>query len=222
VPSGCNFAVVPPWVGLQLLTPVSSGRQVTLAAWGFSPGDVTRDEDAERYALMSAGTIANLSDAALQPNTGDPTEMLAIGPMQLPAIGDSAEVAFAYVGGADVPSLQQHARSAQALADHGYNVALVDVPPVQAGARLAIRPAANPMSRTRIGFLVELPAAGDVRIELLDISGRRVASQRIGTLSAGPHEIEFTPSHPLSPGVYLVRLVQARGMVTTRVVSLGG
>src|SRR5262245_19964551 len=61
VPDSCHFEAAPPWIGLKVLTPPSPGQTLTLWADAYSPGDATRDQDVERYALMSAGTIANLT-----------------------------------------------------------------------------------------------------------------------------------------------------------------
>jgi hypothetical protein len=219
VPAGCNFQVVPPWVGVQLLTAPAPGRQVTLAAWSFAPGDPSRDEDTERYALMSAGTIADLSAAELQPRDGDPTELLATGPFQLEASGDSIEVAFALVGGADVPSLQQHARTAQTLADHGYDLSVVGVTPASAVERIRIAPVANPSASGDLEFLISLPRAEEVSVVLFDPFGRRIASQSFAGLSVGTHRVRLGAGR-LAPGVYQVRVTDARGSASTRVVQL--
>ncbi len=117
IPSGCNLAAVPPWVGLKLLTRPTAGQAVTLAAWSYAPGDVTRDEDIERYALMSSGTIADLG--ALPPQFSDPVELLALGPFAALAPGDSITVDFALLGGGAIDSLQGDANRAQRFHDTG-------------------------------------------------------------------------------------------------------
>lgn len=221
VPSGCNFQLVPPWVGVQLLTDPGSERQVTLAAWDYAPGDAGRDEDIERYSQMSAGTIADLTVPWLQPRDGDPTELLATGPFQLPQLGDSVEVAFALVGGADVGSLQQHARSAQVLADAGYRIEVVSAPSSPGPARLALTPSVNPGIADVLEFVVELPEPGVAKLELLDLAGRRVATTTLGSLSAGAQRVRFAPGTRLAPGVYLARLIHVRGTAVARVVRLG-
>jgi hypothetical protein len=53
-------------------------------------------------------------------------------------------------------------------------------------------------------------------LELLDVSGRRVA--RADVAGAGPHETSLAPSRPLAPGVYLARLAQGGAVRTARVV----
>jgi hypothetical protein len=139
VPAGCNFAYTPYWVGIKLLgcAPDSiSTKQITLAAWNYEPGATQRDEDVERYALMSSGTIQDLSAPDLQPQSGDPVGVLCVGPFapfpQFIASGDSISVDFALVGGADgpegapIPDLFEHSKFAQRAFDRHY---IVPIPP---------------------------------------------------------------------------------------------
>ena len=132
VPGGCNLGHVPVWVGVKLLG-VSPGsladadKHVTLAAWAWSPGNPLRDEDVERYALMSPDSsfhIADLSAADLQPVTGDPVELLAAGPFASIVPGDSVIVDFALVGGAEIADLQGHASLAQQFYDSGFDISV--------------------------------------------------------------------------------------------------
>ena len=132
VPSGCVLERVPEWVGIKLLgtfpDPVST-KQVTLAAWNYSPGNDQRDEDVERYAIMSAGTVQDLSAPDLQPQSGDPVTLLAVGPFDQIDPGDSIVVDFAVIGGAglsDPTRIREHARFAQQAFDRDY---VVPVPP---------------------------------------------------------------------------------------------
>ncbi len=122
VPAGCNLGLVPDWAGVKLLTPPNGtlGQQVTLAAWEWSPGNPSRDEDVERYSLMGAGTIADLTQPELMPQSGDPVEVLSVGPFASLAAGDSIVVGFALVGGADVADIQENARAAQSAWDSGF------------------------------------------------------------------------------------------------------
>jgi hypothetical protein len=117
VPAGCAFAVTPAWAGVQLLTPASPAvpQHVTLAAWNWNPAAAWKDQDVERYAIMSAGTIHPLTGDSLQPQTGDPAELLALGPFPSLAPGDSVVVDFALVGGGEEADIQANARSALAL-----------------------------------------------------------------------------------------------------------
>ena len=121
VPAGCVLARVPEWMGVQLLTPATTGQHVTLAAWRWSAFDPSRDEDVERYAIMSAGTLQDLTAPDLVPQTGDPVELLALGPFASIASGDSVTVDFALVGGAEIADIQAHAAMAQSLHDAGFS-----------------------------------------------------------------------------------------------------
>jgi hypothetical protein len=127
-PNDCQLHIAPYWAGMKLLTPPDSalGQKVTLAAWDWEPGSALRDEDTERYAIMSAGTIQDLTAPDLQPQSGDPVEVLAIGPFPQIDPGATISVDFALVGGAQVEDIREHARFAQRAFDRGY---VVPVPP---------------------------------------------------------------------------------------------
>ena len=129
VPGGCNLSHVPEWMGVKLLG-VSPGsladadKHVTVAAWPWAQGSVLRDQDTERYAILSAGTVQDLSATDLQPVTGDPVELLAAGPFATIAPGDSIVVDFALVGGAEIADVQAHASLAQLFYDSGFDIAV--------------------------------------------------------------------------------------------------
>ncbi len=70
----------------------------------------------------------------------------------------------------------------------------------------------NPFSdRTTIRF--SIAKAGDVSVDVFDMTGRRVGSVFSGRLSMGVHEMEFTPDQ-LAGGTYLCRLVAPSGQRT--------
>jgi hypothetical protein len=127
---------VPEWVGIGLLgarpgadtASVLPHKQVTMAAWKWSPGNALRDQDVERYALMSAGTIQTDlgTNPDLLPVSGDPVELLAMGPFQEIDPGDSISVDFVFVGGPEIPDIQKHMKVAQRAYDLHY---IVPVPP---------------------------------------------------------------------------------------------
>ena len=145
VPSACNLAHVPEWVGFSLLgakqgadtTDLLPRKQVTLAAWTYDPGSALRDQDVERYAIMSSGQIQDLTGSPdFQPFTGDPIELLAVGPFEEIDPGDSIRVDFAFVGGAEIPDIQRHTAVAQRAYALNY---LVPVPPPSPRFRLVAR-----------------------------------------------------------------------------------
>lgn len=65
ITGGCSLADVPYWAGYRLLGAkagadtasvlADTSYRVTMAAWKYSPGDTARNEDVERYAIMSLG-----------------------------------------------------------------------------------------------------------------------------------------------------------------------
>jgi hypothetical protein len=140
-PATCRYADVPEVVGLKLLgvRPGSlrgpQAKQVTMQAWRFSPGDASRDEDIERYALMSAptSTVLDPLPADLSPRDGDPVELISVGPFDQVNTGDSLQVDFVYLGSdtdlssdADFVALDKRAHTAQRAYDLNY---IVPVPP---------------------------------------------------------------------------------------------
>jgi hypothetical protein len=129
IPTGCRLERAPYWIGVQLLNrpDTTAGQRITLAAWPWSAGSPYRDQDVERYAILSAGTLQPLDGDSLLPGTGDPVELLAIGPYPRLETGDSISVDFAFVGGAEVDSIGNAAAAAQAAFDRGYRDILVPV-----------------------------------------------------------------------------------------------
>jgi hypothetical protein len=71
------------------------------------------------------------------------------------------------------------------------------------------------------GLLVRftLPTAAPARLELLDVSGRRVLERAVGAMGPGPHALELAARH-LAAGIYVLRLSQGGSVLTTRVAVL--
>lgn len=88
----------------------------------------------------------------------------------------------------------------------------VDVPETAAFALRAINDAQN---GSTLRFVVKVPSATPARLELVDITGRRMADRDLGVLGAGEHTVELSSS--VRPGVYWGRLSQAGKMVTAKV-----
>ena len=60
-------------------------------------------------------------------------------------------------------------------------------------------------ARDVVRFRFELPASGEVALEVFDVSGRRVADRIVGSWPAGSHEIAWD-ARRLAQGVYVARL----------------
>lgn len=63
----------------------------------------------------------------------------------------------------------------------------------------------------RTTLALDLPAAGPVRLSVVDVVGREVAALVDGSLPAGRHDVAWDAG-PLASGLYLVRLVAAGGV----------
>ena len=220
VPGGCILDRAPVWMGVQVLSHPAPWQHVTLAAWNYAPRSELRDQDTERYAIMSAGTTQDLTQPDLMPQTGDPVELLALGPFTSIAAGDSITVDFALVGGAEVADIKIHADSAQVLYDRLMNFEAltgVDHPPVAGFVLSGVRPNPSP------GGLVaafSLPDAAPARIEVVDVAGRRVLAREVGALGAGSHVVDLTRGERLPAGIYLIRLTRGGRALTARAVVI--
>jgi hypothetical protein len=88
----------------------------------------------------------------------------------------------------------------------------VEGAPVAALEFSAVAP--NP-ARSGARFAFRLSRSADVRLELLDPQGRRVAVLVEGACGAGPHSVDWKRPAGVRPGVYLARL-QADGQTQQR------
>jgi hypothetical protein len=158
-PTNCFYSTVPDLAGFKLLgikpgAITDPGKKVTLQCWSYSPGSPARDEDVEKYALMGTGTKAAVppqSDSkeqlpdSLAPKTGDPVELLAVGPFTTINSGDSVSVDFAYIGAPLVTdslgvirynNIIRFAQTAQRAYDLNY---VVPVPPPSPKFKVVVR-----------------------------------------------------------------------------------
>ena len=85
-------------------------------------------------------------------------------------------------------------------------------------ARLALSLARNPVRGAGEAF-VSWTHAGEGRVDLLDVTGRRVATLQRGPVAAGTSRVALG-SHALRPGLYWVVASDGRDRVTKRVVVL--
>ena len=215
MPAACQLATAPYWAGVQVLTRPDSaaGQGVTLSAWRYSPGSSFRDQDIERYALMSTGVAQPLTGDSLLPSSGDPEELLAVGPFASLVPGDSVVVDFALVGGAEIPDLQAHAASAQAVYDAGYQIAVVP-------ARLSL---AEARVESGVVSLAWLSADGGVATAAVERSGMGGGWSAIGEVAADPSGyLRFVDRDALPGQRYGYRLSYAGGTLGETWVDVPG
>lgn len=132
---------------------------------------------------------------------------------------------YAYYFGSGGRSLESDDRSALQCAQNRY-------PP--AGARFEAEPAAHEVAgaarpvtlsaRPRAGGAIlryALPAAGEVRLDVFDVAGRRVATLVAGWREAGDHEIAWDGAGPfgrVASGMYFARLGAPQGAARATVI----
>jgi hypothetical protein len=85
-------------------------------------------------------------------------------------------------------------------------------------AVLSLAAAPNP-ARGTLQLALALPSSDPARIELFDLSGRRVAARTLAGRT-GAHVVRLDETRGLDPGVYVVRLTQGREARTRRVTVL--
>ena len=95
--------------------------------------------------------------------------------------------------------------------------------PAAAGERTRLAVSPNPAAGPA-HLAWTLPASGRVTLEVLDVTGRRVASLFEGDAAAGPHALRWdgrdASGRAVPPGVYLARLVTPGAVATTRLVRV--
>ena len=65
-----------------------------------------------------------------------------------------------------------------------------------------------------------LPSGAAARLDLLDVSGRRVLAREVGSLGVGRHTVNLAEVRRVAPGLYWVRLTQGANRRTARVAVL--
>lgn len=94
---------------------------------------------------------------------------------------------------------------------------VLDAGPAPGAASLALAVSPNP-SHGAFSARFALPDGAPARLELLDVSGRRVWSREVR--GAGAHVLAIEPASPLVPGVYLARLARGGEQRVARVAVL--
>ena len=93
----------------------------------------------------------------------------------------------------------------------------VDVPRAAEFGLDGTRP--NPAGRDlRVAF--SLPDGSPARLELFDLTGRRITAREVGELGAGGHLVSLAQDRSLPPGVYLLRLTRGGHSLAARAIVL--
>lgn len=146
----------------------------------------------------------------------DVSQLMAAGPYTLDP-GASVEVAFAVLGGESVAEMRQHADSAQVLWEGTINRSRtgVEVPVPGPATAFALAPVYPNPATPRATLTFRVPRPADVRLEVYDVLGRRVATVAEGTYLPGTHTAAWEgrddAGRPVASGLYLCRLVATAG-----------
>ncbi len=178
-----------------------------------------------RLALGRNGARANDTLAVAGAVTFGGTLALEADPSFVYAVGDSYTVVTYASRTGTFEALQWNGNFAGQVFEQVYLpnrlVVVVKAASVGAdgGAPLALR-FARVAGSPRLAL--DLPTAADVRVDLFDVTGRRVVTLQQGSLAAGRHEFDAQPGrHGLSSGVYFARAsVTTRGVEVTRTVRM--
>ena len=216
----------PGWPGNGLMVCAAPGAQLAPAlvrdAWD---GVIVAWQDArgggdDIYAVRIAG------DGSVVPGWGTPAEGGSGGTPVCTATGDQIVPAMVSDGAGGALVVWQDARSgtpaiyAQRVSDGGIVAPVAGVPPPASPApRLALAPRPNPAG-SALSAAFSLPDGAPARLELLDLSGRRLLAREVGTLGAGEHVLILHEADLLRAGVYLLRLTRGGLSVTARAVVL--
>ncbi|MEO0857493.1 MAG: PA domain-containing protein, partial [Bacteroidota bacterium] len=181
---------------MPILTPAYPGAQ--LSGYTTDSGGT----DADMFAALT-GFVPPAEDE------GERAVVLGQGPYTLSADGTPVVQAFALVPGLTEAELFANAEAARAL----FAVAAEDE--TQAGTYALASVYPNPVSTTAtVGFT--LPTAEQVRVEVFDLLGRRVATLADGFRVVGEHRVTLDAAG-LPSGVYVVRLATPSATLTERV-----
>jgi len=98
------------------------GKTVSFNWFDWLPDDEQRDQDAERYQLMSNGEQDETDNVVTncEGGTNDPVVLMAAGPYSILLPGDTLSFAVAFLGGDDVVDLELNASWAQRAFDANY------------------------------------------------------------------------------------------------------
>jgi hypothetical protein len=78
----------------------------------------------------------------------------------------------------------------------------------------------NPAVGGALTVAFTLPSAEAAKLELIDVSGRRLAARDVGSLGPGAHSVDLGEGTRIPPGIYLLRLSEAGERLTRRVAML--
>jgi len=197
--------------------------------------DYTNQIDPQVHAarLLNDGTVsalASLVDAAAEPGRValhwyTPDGSVPRATVERGEAGDEF-VALGEVLADGAGHLRYEDRTVVAGVTYRYRLAVPDGAAITYLGQVTIRvPAAvsfgidgfrpNPAAG-EVSVVFALESAAPARLELLDVAGRRVLAEDVGSLGAGQHVLRLAKAEALPAGVYVLRLTQSGRVASTR------
>ncbi len=209
----------PGWPGNGLPVCAAAGPQIAPAlvrdAWD---GVIAAWQDG-RGGGYDISAVRTAGDGSVVPGWG------AGGTAVCTAAGDQTVPAMVSDGAGGAIVVWQDMRSgvpaiyAQRVSDGGIVAPVAGVTPRGAQAVLALAARPSP-ARSLLAAVFTLPDGAPARLELMDLSGRRILSREVGALGGGEHVLRLDESGALRAGVYLLRLTRGGTSVTARAVVI--
>lgn len=205
-----------PHVGVKLLQGTKaniSGLQNSVYVYDSDNNHVWREDTCWKFLkgdlkFPSSATIADWS------------VVVSAGPFNLTP-GGTDTVAFAFVAGDDLASLQANAKDAQTTWDNLDFFAVEEGPGGPARLDLMLAPG---LITGQGSIRFSIPKSANIRLDVFDLAGRHVNTLVNGNLNAGQHEIFWngrdTKNTPISKGVYFIVLNTPDGTVVGKSVIL--
>ncbi|MFO7638045.1 MAG: S8 family serine peptidase, partial [bacterium] len=183
-----------PTVGVKILKPTSFANLAAVDHDRYVYPDSAMT-DGMKWRFLNGTTVQRNSNRSYDWST-----LTSVGPFDL-AVGQMYRFAVAFVGGTSEDQARAHADSAQSWYDG--NVGLAEGPGRSDAPAQLCEVLPNPFAG-RTTVRLQLPRAGRVRVNVVDISGRTVATLVDGELAAGSSSLTWQPGK-LAAGVYFVR-----------------
>ena len=215
------LAVIDSWDGTELMQ-VFVDDSLRFNNWfQLATGDTTSYHPAPPGAILSMGTNLGFSGCCYY--NRDRAYDLGVEPafLEIPHVADSVVVTWA-ISAVSGPAADQW----QGGDDESWAIDAVSVEvssqtsgvPAGPGADgLSVCAMPNPMVGGAPRLRLTLAAAGRARVELLDLSGRRVAVRVVDATAPGERVVDLAARGRLVPGLYFARVTQGSHERTARV-----